>query len=510
MSGMVAKAFGRDRKNKSLTIDIETLGTTKASQHKQPPSSSPSGSSSSSSTTTIAATTVTTTTTTAAAALAQDTKKPLVLVRGTKERPGFVQATITLELDGTTEGDEVEIIFKAVIGSKVPIQGGLWDSESRSEEVLQKKRWIMPVKKAGPKTIAAGTYKHEVFTTIDPSWPSSCTTQTEGYVQYTFQAQITTTSITRVAVALLSTTQEFLVINHNLPMLPSSPSLLSPSPYPPTYTPHSTLVVSDQKSLPVQVSIPSETLMFGQSVPVTIQVHPFKEDSRFVGQEVVIMEARFRIQETRHARSTNHSIKDKLVKDIVELKVPGTSMGSWPQGRNGWKRTITIKMPSSVLDPPPSPTTSVSSFPGSKRASVNSALSSVSWVSTSSASTVSNSGPPVFLRASLKSKYYDVMHQLVISLKVRTSGEKDKQSEDVEIRLDLKIAHPMPTGTDALPEYHPVAAFSFDGDEFLTLPFPLPLHPLQHPYPLPHSLPCQQKSIRRDTFTGKPPQLLRA
>jgi hypothetical protein len=100
MSGMVAKAFGRDRKNKSLTIDITTLGSAKTSSPLPSPTSPAPTSTSTPST--------------------QDTKKPLVLVRGTKERPGFVQATVTLELDGTTEGEEVEIIFKAIIGSRVP------------------------------------------------------------------------------------------------------------------------------------------------------------------------------------------------------------------------------------------------------------------------------------------------------------------------------------------------------------------------------------------------------
>lgn len=501
---MVAKAFGRDRKNKSLTIDITTLGSTKTSSPLPSPTSPAAASTSTPST--------------------QDTKKTLVLVRGTKERPGFVQATVTLELDSATEGEEVEIIFKAIIGSRVSTQGTLWESESCSEQVLQRKRWVIPVKKAGARTIAAGIYKHQVFTTIDSSWPSSCTTQPEGFVQYLFQAQIMGTSTTtHIPVSLLSTTQEFLVINHSPPAAPS-PSLPSPSSFwggglPPTLTPHSTLAISPKKSLPVQVSIPSDTLMFGQSVPVTIQAHPFKEGSLFAGQEAVIMEARFLIQEVRHARSSNYTTKDRLVKDIVELRVPGTSIGSWPQGRNGWKRTITLKMPCSALDPNPS-TAHYSSY--SKRSSLSSSLSGISTASGSSMTSNVSRGektrtsqkPLPFLRASLKSKYYDVSHQLVIALRIRTSGEKDKQAEDMEIRLDFSIAHPMPDSAD-MPEYHPIAAFSFEDDEFLPLPLPLTLtHPLAQSSPSSRSRSCpyesQQRDVRRETFSGKLPQLLRA
>ncbi|KAF9352741.1 hypothetical protein BGX34_012001 [Mortierella sp. NVP85] len=470
MSGMVAKAFGRDRKNKTLTIDIETLGKTSSPMPPSPTTSSSPPTSVSS-----------------PASSTQDIKKPLVLVRGTKERPGFVQATVTLELDSSTEGDEVEIIFKAVVGSKVPSQGALWENESRSEQILQQKRWVMPVRKAGAKTIAAGIYRHQVFTTIDHSWPSSCTTQPEGFVQYMFQAQIMATTH---AAPLLSTTQEFLVINHHPTTQPTPPSnsLYSWGRNHSSVVPHSTLVVSPKKSLPVQVSIPSETLMFGQGVPITIDVYPFKEDSSFAGQEAVIMEARFRIQEVRHARSSNHTIKDKLVKDVVELKVPGTFMGSWPQGRNGWKRTVTVKMPYSTLEPNPPSLPSVTS----KRSSLSSTLSAVSTSSTGSSisnssrseKTRSSKKSQPFLRASLRSRYYDVTHQLLIGLKIRTSGEKDKQAEDVEIRLDFKLAYPQPDGADELPEYHPVAAFSFDGDD-------------------------QQKSTRRETFAGKILQPLR-
>jgi hypothetical protein len=145
--------------------------------------------------------------------------------------------------------------------------------------------------------------------------------------------------------------------------------------------------------------------MFGKRVPVTVHLQPFQEEggvsSPFAGQEIVVMDARFGIQETRTARSANTIVSSKVSKTYVEINAPGTSMGSWPQSRNGWKRTVHVTMPSSS----------------------SSALDQVGAAPTRSK-----------LTASLNSKYYDITHQLVVMLKVRTSGEKDRQAENVEIR----------------------------------------------------------------------------
>ncbi|KAG0361073.1 hypothetical protein BGZ54_009254 [Gamsiella multidivaricata] len=364
----------------------------------------------------------------------QKQQQPMVLVKGTRERPGFVQATVTLELDQMCEGEEVEIIFKAVVGSRIQVRGAEIGT-SYSEQILQKKRWLLPVTKSGPQMIAAGRYTRQVFTVLEPSWPSSCYRHPEGFVQYTFQANITRTTATKLKTPLFSASQEFLVMNYSLP-----PAGLLPSPIT-----HSTVVISPKKNVPIQVAIPSETVILGKRVPVTIEVQPFRPRSGFAGQEVVIMDARFGIQETRFARSVNHMIGTKQVKTFVEILVPGTSMGSWPQSRNGWKRTVHLTMPASNLVDP---------------------------VTAAAAATVPLS-TRAMLTPSLRSKYYDITHQLVIMLKLRTSGEKDKQAEEVEIRLDFNMAHPMSDDPGVsleyhaiATEYHPVAAFSFQLDDF--------------------------------------------
>ncbi|KAF9353982.1 hypothetical protein BGX26_008260 [Mortierella sp. AD094] len=400
-----------------------------------------------------------------------DKVQPLIVVRGTREKPGMVEATVTLELDMACEGDEVEIQFRAVIGSKISVKGGGF-SVSLSEQVLQRKRWILPVTKLGPHVIAAGTYSRQVCTIIEPNWPSSCTEHSEGFVQYSIHAQITRMSVTKVAMPILTATQEFLVLNlnnscenysnynnynqcnnfskfnfhgkenysnsnisnisyitrnkhnysnsclsnisysnlnrqnfSNLNNMNFSNSCLSNVSYnshnkqnfgnsclsnvsynnhnkhnytnsgmsninynnhnkhsnysnsinsnasysirtkhsffmlpnstvgalPATSTPHSVSVLSPKKSVPIEMAIPSETLVFGQRVPITIVVNPFNEWTPFAGQEIVVMEARFGIEQTRHARSANRIIKDKIVKDFAEIHVPSTCMGSWPQ-----------------------------------------------------------------------------------------------------------------------------------------------------------------------------------
>ncbi|KAF9116466.1 hypothetical protein BGX27_002498 [Mortierella sp. AM989] len=353
----------------------------------------------------------------------------LVLVRGTREKPGMVQATVTLELDTACEGDEV----------------------------LQRKRWVLPVTKLGPHVISAGTYSRQVSALIEPSWPSSCMEHPEGFVQYSFHARITKMSVTKATMPLLTTSQEFLVLNlnnscenysnyndynqcnsvskfnlhgkenysnscvsnisyssnnkhnysnsclsnvsysnlgrqnfsnschnnvsynhhnkhllnntyisnnaynslnkhhygnngignagynnhnnhnnygnsvssnisynirtkHSFFILPNSTVGALPA----ASTPHTVSVLSPKKSVPMEMSIPSETLVFGQRVPITIVVNPFSEWTPFVGQEIVVMEARFGIEQTRHARSANRIIKDKIIKDFAEINVPST------------------------------------------------------------------------------------------------------------------------------------------------------------------------------------------
>ncbi|KAF9906682.1 hypothetical protein BX616_000656, partial [Lobosporangium transversale] len=607
--------------------------------------------------------------------------------------PGFVQATVTLDLEAACEGDEVEIEFTAIVGSRVSVsgaglaRGGGAFAVSQSEQVLQRKQWVFPnLVKAGPHTIAAGQYTHQVVTVIEPFWPSSCTQHPEGFVQYSFHAQIlrmnkppsfattihsnyssnsynnsNNSSSNKGPASILSATKEFMVMNYSYdslsydmsgssafggigigPMPPrasfsscssnsnslhgsssinshrtsttsaassvsfsgsssGSPKSLSyihpcstntlhsralsrssfnnPSSYfnpnisprlspclSPVHpglsagghsinvgglglvpTPHShfTTILSPKKLVPIEVAIPSETLHFGQTVPVTITVHPFMEGTMFSGQEVVIMDAHFGVLETRHARSANSStMKDKVVRERVDLFVPNTCVGSWPQSRNGWTRTVNIKMPTSMLDSGRRNSSSSSNSNTSENNNDNSqsglhppngSLSPLwPWISKSNNSNkhgydcdggnghdnghrprsptmslLMPKGPSSnkshrssfqlpkspkmpksptttaefrqqqqqqqrsLLTQSLRSKYYDITHQLIIVLKVRTSGEKDKQAEDVEIRLDFQIVHPLPGGTDTpmATEYHPVAAFSFDGDEFLPLAF---------------------------------------
>ncbi|KAG0002030.1 hypothetical protein BGZ79_003697 [Entomortierella chlamydospora] len=367
-----------------------------------------------------------------------DKVQPLIVVRGTREKPGMVEATVTLEVDTACEGDEVEIQFRAVIGSKISVKGGGF-SVSLSEQVLQRKRWILPVTKLGPYVIAAGVYSRQVCTMIETNWPSSCTEHSEGFVQYSFHAQITKVSAAKVAMPILTASQEFLVLNLNNSCenysnynnynqynnfskfnfhgkenySKSDISNISYIPrnkhnymgvLPGTSTPHSVSVLSPEKSVPIEMSIPSETLVFGQRVPITIAVNPFSEWTPFAGQEIVVMEARFGIEQKRHARSANRIIKDKIVKNFTEIHVPSTRMGSWPQSRNGWKRTVSIKLPAAA-----------------------------SFTEKSKPVRPGQHNSPLLLSQSLQSRYYDISHKLIVSLKVRTSGEKDKQAEEIEL-----------------------------------------------------------------------------
>ncbi|KAG0300694.1 hypothetical protein BGZ98_008973 [Dissophora globulifera] len=314
-----------------------------------------------------------------------------------------------------------------------------------------------------PGVIAAGKYTRQVFTVIEPTWPSSSssiynpltavsnnddqsiannTTHTifqskevnitthddGGFVQYSFQAQITRVGLLNISHPIAAAAQELLVLNYS--------SFLTSGLPPSLRLAHTITVTSSKKGIPLQVAIPFDTVVFGQTVPVTVSVDSFLDTSVFAGREVVIMDARFGIHEIRQMRSLNNIVDKKVVVETFEIQVPGTSGGSWPQSRNGWRRTVDVQIPQSYFE------TVMDSAATPQQTSIN-------------------SGMPRLL-TSLKSKYYDVEHQLVVVLKVRTSGEKDKHAETLDLRLDLKIVHPLPDDMASAAEYQSIAAFLFE------------------------------------------------
>ncbi|KAF9190497.1 hypothetical protein BGZ51_008536 [Haplosporangium sp. Z 767] len=328
----------------------------------------------------------------------QLSSQSLAIVKGSQECPGYIQATVTFETGNECAGDEVEIVFKAVVGSKV----------------------------SGPHKIAPGKYTRKVYAVIDPSWPSSCT-HADGFVRYSFHAQlskivsasnisINTNSnnshaapLSKFSSSILKTSKEFLVANYNLPMTSYLPPELTP--------PLTVKALWKKKTLPVELSIPSENVTLGQTIPLTIHMRPIKEGTYYYGQEILVLESRFMIYELRHIRSTQSEMNAKVVKVPIDLAVAGVaSMAPWPQSAEGWTRTVDVAIP----------------------------LPSQCF----------GSGSHLSLTPSMKSKYYDISHQLVVSMKIRTSSERDRQAEENETQLEIQVMPPKPDIGPLPPMYY--------------------------------------------------------
>ncbi|KAF9196848.1 hypothetical protein BGZ50_005922 [Haplosporangium sp. Z 11] len=361
----------------------------------------------------------------------QLSSQSLAIVKGSQECPGYIQATVTFETGNECAGDEVEIVFKAVVGSKVSVSDGLQMMESMctmhtSEHIIQKRRWFLPLETTGPHKIAPGKYTRKVYAVIDPSWPSSCT-HADGFVRYSFHAQlskvvsasnisINTNSnnshaapLSKFSSSILKTSKEFLVANYNLPMTSYLPPELTP--------PLTVKALWKKKTLPVELSIPSENVTLGQTIPLTIHMRPIKEGTYYYGQEILVLESRFMIYELRHIRSTQSEMNAKVVKVPIDLAVAGVaSMAPWPQSAEGWTRTVDVAIP----------------------------LPSQCF----------GSGSHLSLTPSMKSKYYDISHQLVVSMKIRTSSERDRQAEENETQLEIQVMPPKPDIGPLPPMYY--------------------------------------------------------
>ncbi|KAG0255805.1 hypothetical protein BG011_004928 [Mortierella polycephala] len=365
----------------------------------------------------------------------QLSSQSLAIVQGSQELPGYIQATVTFETANECVGDEVEIVFKAVVGSKTPgvatsVPDGLQMEQMCtlhiSEHIIQKRRWLLPLETTGPHKIAPGKYVRKVYAVIDPSWPSSCT-HAGGFVRYSFHAQLSkvvsasnisintnnnnnhTAPPSKFSSSILKTSKEFLVANYNLPMTPNLPPELTP--------PFTVKALWKKKSLPVELSIPSENVTLGQTIPLTMHMRPIKEGTYCYGQGIHVLESRFMIYELRHIRTTLGGLNTKVVKVPVDLTVAGVaSMAPWPQSAEGWTRTVDVVIP----------------------------LPSQCF----------GSGSHLSLTPSMKSKYYDISHQLVVSMKIRTSGERDRQAEENETQLEIQLMPPKPDVGSLPPMYN--------------------------------------------------------
>lgn len=225
--------------------------------------------------------------------------------------------------------------------------------------------------------IAAGQYTKEISATIDPLWPSSVRIPPHakgfGRVKYEFIVKFGKLWLGQFSPSL-STSQEVWVLNSTLP--PPLPSIGATSP---------PLVVQTswkKSTLPVSLTLPSETLTLGQIVPVKVQMSPFTNESKYAGQTIDVLKASFILREHVHGQLVAHSQEFDHSRDVIS--VPITQ--GWPCTTGPWERIVNLTLPTSPE-----------------------------------------------LSASTKTRCLNISYSLILVMKLKAGSQKDKKASDYEL-----------------------------------------------------------------------------
>ncbi|KAG0031337.1 hypothetical protein BGZ81_001365 [Podila clonocystis] len=324
------------------------------------------------------------------------------VIYATPEAPAQVIASITFECDLDCMGDTFDVTFKAEAGVKVNdmITNDIADNQgnfdhrtgSIYEEVLQKKRWELPLPRleGQPRVIPKGKYTNKVRIILDPLLPSS-SRHRRDWIEYQFCAQLTKVdTFSRSSSYTVQQTQRIWVLN--------SATFAAP-----LYQP---LTVSGQgykSSLPVSLSLPSHIAVLGEILPLTINVEPFALVSKHSGKELVVVSAAFKLVETRQVKVKDSGNVSPIVEDIVSVPL----VHAWPVSAEQWSRTVNVVLPSSPE-----------------------------------------------LTPSTESQVLRISHVLSVKLKVKAQGEKDRSAEEIKLQTDIKVGVPPPSGVFKLPQYN--------------------------------------------------------
>ncbi|KAG0338323.1 hypothetical protein BG000_004233 [Podila horticola] len=260
------------------------------------------------------------------------------VIYATPEAPTQITASITFECDLDCMGDTFDLTFKAAAGVKVNdmITNDIADNQgnfdhrtgSIYEEVLQKKRWELPLPRleGQPRVIPKGVYTNKVRVVLNPLLPSS-SRHRHDWVEYQFCAQLTKVDrFSRSSSYTVQKIQQIWVLNSATFAVP-------------LYQP---LTVSGQgfkSSLPVSLSLPSHIAILGQTLPLTINAVV----SKHAGKELVVVSAAFKLVETRQIKVKDSGDVSPIVEDIVSVPLVHT----WPVSAERWSRTVNVVLPSS-------------------------------------------------------------------------------------------------------------------------------------------------------------------
>ncbi|KAF9949247.1 hypothetical protein BGZ72_008946 [Mortierella alpina] len=310
--------------------------------------------------------------------LVRGQQKPMFY--GTVESPARISARVLLNTDRDYEAHTAEVFFNSSAGTWVDAVALSADDyvsgELTSEQFFAKRRWDISVDRPTPGTVAKGSYSISVAATIDPQFPSS-SWHKRAFVKHRFQIQLMANSSVhgQSRSILHSLEQDVWILNSSVPLADT----IQEKP-----TRSLTEDCWKDNSLPVSLQLPSGSLMAGQIVPVTVSMSSFLKGSRFEKEEPMsVKSVKFAIVEMRRIRDRNNANKTP---NAVHEALAVHLKDGWPKVHEPWERTVHVTLPQ----------------------------------------------PPT-LSMSLKSKYLDVEHELVMTMRFKPTGVF-KRSEEYTIR----------------------------------------------------------------------------
>ncbi|KAG0007120.1 hypothetical protein BGZ65_006003 [Modicella reniformis] len=323
--------------------------------------------------------------------------KPLPVFYTTLDSPRVIRATVTLETDRECTGSEVEIIYKASATYKAPGELSMV-VVAIGEQVFEKKRWLMELNRPSPGKVAAGRYTKEVTATINPLWPSSVRLPPHrrgfGWVKYVFDVRFFKY---KTLSPILITSQEVWVLNSTLP----SPSYLQPK-----LLPLVAQTTWNKSTLPITLTLPSETLTLGHAVPVTVQMSPFTNKSKYSGQTIDVLRASFILREHVHGYSRNSDQHLNYTRDVISVPI----IEGWPHSVGPWQKTVNLTLPTS---PELSPTTT--------------------------------------------SEFLNLSYSLILAMKLKAGKQRDRKADEYKLQANVHIVVPRraeaESNGDTLPAY---------------------------------------------------------
>ncbi|KAF9111221.1 hypothetical protein BGX27_005223 [Mortierella sp. AM989] len=255
--------------------------------------------------------------------------KGLPLIYGNQDTLTLLQATVAFESSQNCKAKAVEISFKAVVKTFFHAHDEV-SGKYEGEQVFYSKTWELEVERPKPGWISKGNYARQCPVLLDPSLPSSSGDSVYGSMKYIFEARLKGAKGFGITRTDWIVSQEVWVLNSSLPFSSEIP-IDNPI----------SVHMQWKDVLPFSLSVPADTVHFGQVIPVTIQLGAFKSGSIYEGEEVIVAGANFKLRELKTFRAM-------YVKEIYETsaKLLNISVNTgWPQNKDGWQRTIHLSLP---------------------------------------------------------------------------------------------------------------------------------------------------------------------